>query len=122
MPILDDARRWLVDRAQKNDEAITITPKESLRGVDQKLLHMSAPERERTINHLKAYADLYYVGRHNEPVPADVQASLKNLETRSEKLAIVDQAKVVLAQYGGPPSPGLAPCATLICSSSAFAR
>jgi hypothetical protein len=100
---LQDARRWLKDQSSY-DEHITVSPKTSIREAEKHLSRMNGDERTRTLNHLKAYADLYYHGRHNENVPVEVRGRLQNLDRWVDRLNTVDRARQIVAQYGGPPT------------------
>jgi hypothetical protein len=103
MPLLDNMRRWIKDQ-REHDEQITIRPSKSLDVIEQNLLEMNAAERNRSVEHIKAYADLYYQGRHNEAVPVEIRERVHNLETRAIRLNTVDAAREVVAKYGGPPT------------------
>lgn len=101
--MLAETKRWIVDRFSQ-DEDITVHPKKSLAAVETDLARLSPAERNRLIEHVKAYADLYYQGRHNVAVPEDVRARLGALERRAVRLNTVDAASEIVAKYGGPPT------------------
>lgn len=103
MAISDELKRWTKDRFSR-DENITVTPAKALKSVDEILSELSSTERRRNIEHLKAYADLYYQGRHNMDLPKDVRDNITQLEKRAERLNVVDIAKDLVTKYGGPPS------------------
>jgi hypothetical protein len=103
MPTLSDARRWLKDQFS-HDEQISGSPKPIIREAEKRLDKMNSDERTRTITHLKAYADLYYQGRHNENVPTEVQTKFQEMQQRIDRLNSVDKARQVVQQYGGPPT------------------
>jgi hypothetical protein len=103
MALLDDARRWIKDRFV-TDEHITMTPKAAIRQLETALPELSAGERQRNIDHLKYYSQSYYQGRHQEPVPAEVNATFAQLEREAARLNLVDRAREVVANYGGPPT------------------
>ena len=104
MAIADEIKRWTKDRFSQ-DENITTTPTKALRSVEENFSEFSSTERRRNIEHLKAYADLYYQGRHNTDVPKELRDSLQQLDKRAERLNAVDTAREVVAKFGGPPSP-----------------
>lgn len=103
MPLIDDARRWLKDRLGQ-DEYIDGTPKQHIARIDEALAHLNTAERLRQLDHIRAYSDYYYQGRHKESVPGDVRQQLRTLENRIERLNAVDQARDILQKMGGPPS------------------
>jgi hypothetical protein len=103
MAILDDARRWLKDRFV-TDEHITMAPKAALRQLETALADLSPGERQRNIEHLKYYADSYYLGRHRETVPREVLATFSELTREATRLNAVDRAREFVASYGGPPT------------------
>lgn len=103
MPMLDEARRRIRDYFS-HDEQITVRPAIAIQEIAANLSSMTAKERSRNVEHIKAYADLYYQGRHNENVPGDVREQLRFLERRTERLNTVDAARAIVEMYGGPPS------------------
>jgi hypothetical protein len=64
----DELKRWIKDRLSR-DEDVTVHPAKALQLVEQAFPDLSATERQRNLDHLKAYADLYYQGRHDMEVP-----------------------------------------------------
>lgn len=103
MPLLDEARRRIRDYFSY-DEEISVRPSQALRDIEPNLGNMTATERTRAVEHIKAYSDLYYQGRHNERVPEDVSIRLRNLEHHAERLNTVDAARQIVKAYGGPPT------------------
>lgn len=103
MPTLSDARRWFKDQFS-HDEQISGSPKPIIREAEKRLDKMNSAERTRTITHLRAYADLYYQGRHNENVPTEVQTKFQQMQQRIDRLNSVDKARQIVQQYGGPPT------------------
>jgi hypothetical protein len=91
MPTLSDARRWFKDQFS-HDEQISGSPKPIIREAEKRLDKMNSAERTRTITHLRAYADLYYQGRHNENVPTEVQTKFQQMQQRIDRLNSVDKA------------------------------
>src|SRR5664279_2236970 len=103
MPLVDNARRWLRDRFA-GDDGITVHPKVGLREVEANLANMTPAERQRNIQHVRAYASLYYQGRHNEFTPDDVVQTINRMDARAQRLDGVDRARQIVNEYGGPPS------------------
>lgn len=103
MPILDDVRRWVKDRTTR-DEYIEGTPSEKIGQLYQNLSHMTPSERDKGVEHIKAYATYYYKGHHNEPIPKEQIQQLYSLERRAHQLNDVDAARETLHRYGGPPT------------------
>lgn len=103
MPFLQDTRRWIKDQFS-HDEMITISPKKLLPDIENNLDKLTPKERTRMVQHIQAYSDLYYVGRHKETIPDEVREQLRTLERRTERLNTVDEARRILHQYGGPPT------------------
>jgi hypothetical protein len=103
MAVIDDTRRWLKDQFV-SDEHITITPKQAIRQLETALPDLSPSERARNIDHLKNYADSYYLGRHREAVPREVAATFAQLSKEAARLDVVDRAREVVASYDGPPT------------------
>jgi hypothetical protein len=103
MAVIDDTRRWLKDQFV-TDEHITMTPKKAIRQLETALPDLSPSERARNIDHLRNYADSYYLGRHREAVPREVTATFAQLSKEAARLDIVDRAREVVASYGGPPT------------------
>lgn len=127
--MLAEAKRWLVDRFSHNEDVTnvrtstpggaeqgnwemdhpatrlrTVHPKESIAAVESDLARLTPTERSKLIEHVKAYANLYYQGRHNVAVPEDVRARVGALERRAVRLNTVDAAREIVAKYGGPPT------------------
>ncbi len=100
---LEEVKRWAKDRLS-HDEQISIHPNKAISSVNDVLTQLSASERKKNIENVKAYADLYYQGRHNRDVPKEVQQRIDQLEKRAERAHVVDQARQVIAAYGGPPT------------------
>lgn len=103
MAISDELKRWAKDRLS-HDEQISIHPTKAITAINDALTNLSSAERKKNIEHAKAYADLYYQGRHNMDVPKEVHQSIQQLERRAERLNVVDHARQVVAAYGGPPT------------------
>ncbi|HEX4772241.1 MAG TPA: hypothetical protein VH351_15500 [Bryobacteraceae bacterium] len=103
MAVLDDARRWIKDQFV-TDEHVTMTPKAALRQLETALVDLSPGERQRNIEHLRHYADSYYLGRHRETVPREVLAAFSELTREATRLNAVDRARELVASYGGPPT------------------
>ena len=100
---LEEVKRWAKDRLS-HDEQISIHPSKAITSVNDVLVQLSASERKKNIENVKAYADLYYQGRHNMDVPKEVQQRIEQLEKRAERANVVDQARQTIAAYGGPPT------------------
>lgn len=100
MPIFDDVRRWVKDRFGSHDENINGTPHHWMRKAQEAFPEYSQAERQRNLEHLRAYATYYY----KDHVPAEIRQELTTMEHTAERLNAVDQARVVLEKYGGPPS------------------
>src|SRR4051794_17325978 len=104
MGMLDNARRKVKDWTTP-DENIQGTPKEKVRELSAVLGQLTPQERERSVQHVKAYLDYYFVTHQGEKrVPAEMQKDFRQLVEQSNRLTAVDNARVVLQQYGGPPT------------------
>jgi hypothetical protein len=103
MGMLDSARRKMRDLTT-TDENISGTPKEKIRELSAALSDLTPQERQRNLEHIKAYTDYYYVGHQREKVPAEIQQAVNSLHKESNRLAVVDQAREVLQKHGGPPT------------------
>jgi hypothetical protein len=99
----DELKRWIKDRLSR-DEDITVHPTKALQMVEQALPDLSATERQRNLDHVKAYADLYYQGRHDVEVPNEIRGIIDSLAKRAERLNVVDTAREIVVKLGGPPS------------------
>ena len=104
MGMLDNARRWMKDRTT-SDENIQGTPKDKIRELQTVLGQMTPPERERNIQHVKAYLDYYYIVHQGEKkLPLDQQRDFRHLVEQSNRLSAVELARMVLQQHGGAPT------------------
>ena len=103
MALTDSAGRWMKDRLS-DDPDIKETPEKSAKRLAGAIEKLSAEERQKNLQHLRAYSDLYYQGRHNMAVPKEMTEELKRLEERAQRLNTVDRARAVVQQFGGPPS------------------
>jgi hypothetical protein len=103
MGMLDSARRKMRDLTT-TDENISGTPKEKIRELSAALSDLTPQERQRNLEHVKAYTDYYYVGHQRERVPTEIQQAVNSLHKESNRLAVVDQARDVLQKHGGPPT------------------
>jgi hypothetical protein len=103
MGMLDNARRWMNDRTT-SDENIQGTPKEKIRELSEALPRLTAEERSRSLEHVKAYTDYYYAGHQREQVPPEIRQQVNAIHKEANRLAVVDQAREVLQKYGGPPT------------------
>jgi len=103
MALTDSAGRWVKDRLS-DDPDIKETPEKSAKRLAGAIEKLSAEERQKNLQHLRAYSDLYYQGRHNMAVPKEMTEELKRLEERAQRLNTVDRARGVVQQFGGPPS------------------
>jgi hypothetical protein len=104
MSFIDDTRRWLKDRLSAQDEYIDGTPREKIQTLKDALPGMSAAERVRNLEHVRAYTTNYHLSRHNEAVPRETVQELYQIQRTAEKLSAVDHARSVMDRYGGPPS------------------
>src|SRR4051794_33155582 len=103
MPVIDNARRWLRDRTT-TDENINGRPQDKIRALYDALVHLTPEERNRNLEHIKAYSDYYFQGHQREQVPAEIKQSYIALSKEASRLNTVDQAREVLFKYGGPPT------------------
>jgi len=103
MALTNSAGRWVKDRLS-NDPDIKETPERGAKRLAEAIEQLSAEERQKNLQHLRAYSDLYYQGRHNMAVPKEMTEELKRLEERAQRLNTVDRARTVVQQFGGPPS------------------
>jgi hypothetical protein len=104
MGMLDDARRKVKDWTT-SDENIQGAPKAKIRELSSALGPMTPQERERNIQHVKAYLDYYYIVHQGEKkIPAEIQKDFRQMVEQSNRLTAVENARVVLQQYGGAPT------------------
>jgi hypothetical protein len=103
MPLLDSTRRWIRDRTT-DDELIQGKPIDKIESLSRVIVHLASEERQKNLEHLKAYIDYYYQGHHREQVPPETKQAFNNLSKEVSRLNVVDQAREILQQYGGPPT------------------
>jgi PBP1b-binding outer membrane lipoprotein LpoB len=103
MPLFDEMRRRIVDAFSKND-GIKERPSVVLDELEKNAARLNAAERSRAMEHIKAYSNMYHLGRHNEPIPQDVRERIQTLDKRMGRLNTVDESRAVVERLGGPPS------------------
>ena len=104
MGMLDDARRKVKDWTT-SDENIQGSPKAKIKDLSEALPQLTPQERQRNIEHVKAYLDYYYVAHQGEKkIPLEVHKEFSKMVEQSNRLTAVENARVVLQQYGGAPS------------------
>lgn len=107
MSYLDDARRWIKDQLANDQYAETYgseTPRHSMRTLSGALPSLAPAQRLISFEALNHFATVYYEGRHNEPIPFDVQSNLSEMYRRMDRLNRVDAARERLRELGGPPT------------------
>ena len=95
--------RWAKDLIS-HDEQIAEKPQNTLRDLSAVIEHMTADERKRNLEQLRAVSVIYFQGRHNMDFPPEFKHDLKALEKRAERLNEVDTARATLQKLGGPPT------------------
>src|SRR4051794_23239301 len=104
MGMLDDARRKMKDWTTL-DEDIQGSPKTKIKEFSAALSQLTPQERQRNVEHVKAYLDYYYVAHQGEKkIPAEVHKEFSKIVEQLNRLTAVENARVVLLQYGGPPT------------------
>lgn len=104
MGMLDDARRKMKDWTT-SDENIQGSPKTKIKELSEALSQLTPQERQRNIEHIKAYLDYYYVAHQGEKkIPVEVHKEFSKMVEQSNRLTAVENARMVLQQYGGPPT------------------
>jgi hypothetical protein len=104
MGMLDSARRKVRDWTT-SDENIQGSPKTKIKELSAALGNLTPQERERNVEHVKAYLDYYYITHQGEKkIPAEMQTAFQQLAEQSNRLTAVENARLVLQQYGGPPT------------------
>src|SRR5690349_14087355 len=101
MGMLDDARRKMRDWAT-SDENIQGSPKTKIKELSAALGNLTPQERERNVQHVKAYLDYYYITHQGEKkIPLEIQKDFRQMVEQSNRLTAVENARLVLQQYGG---------------------
>ena len=104
MGMLDDARRKMKDWTT-TDENIQGSPKTKIQDLSAALAQLTPQERQRNIEHVKAYLDYYYVTHQGEKkIPVEVHKEFSKMVEQSNRLTAVENARIVLQQYGGAPT------------------
>jgi hypothetical protein len=104
MGMFDEARRKAKDWTT-SDENIQGSPKTKVRDLAAALPQLTPQERQRNIEHVKAYLDYYYVAHQGEKkIPVEVHKEFSKMVEQSNRLTAVENARVVLQQYGGAPT------------------
>lgn len=105
MPFLQ--RNWLrfKDQFYGNDERVGDNPNSLIKKAERESARMSPDERQKSLEHIAAGLDTYYIGRHRmEHPPSDVIKDYQKLSQRVATLNRLNAAEQVLAKYGGPPT------------------